>query len=120
MMGCLRAGARSSLGGGDSSLVPPRDPAAAAGARAGAPPATARRGGAGRPRICGAPGASSRGAVAAVRSVMAIGDAAPYGGTFFFFRSEMDPLNTLWLAPVGSAMVDAQLFRYQAGRAAAS
>ena len=35
---------------------------------------------------------------------MAIGDAAPYGGTFFFFRSEMDPLNTLWLAPVGSAM----------------
>ena len=27
------------------------------------------------------------------------------GGTFFFFRSEMDPLNTLWLAPVGSAMV---------------
>ena len=51
---------------------------------------------------------------------MAIGDAAPYGGTFFFFRSEMDPLNTLWLAPVGSAMVDAQLFRYQAGRAAAS
>ena len=43
---------------------------------------------------------------------MAIGDAAPYGGTFFFFRSEMDPLNTLWLAPVGSAMVGAQLFRY--------
>ena len=38
---------------------------------------------------------------------MAIGDAAPYGGTFFFFRSEMDPLNTLWLAPVGSAMVAA-------------
>ena len=36
---------------------------------------------------------------------MAIGDAAPHGGTFFFFRSEMDPLNTLWLAPVGSAMV---------------
>ena len=41
---------------------------------------------------------------------MAIGDAAPHGGTFFFFRSEMDPLNTLWLAPVGSAMVGAPLF----------
>ena len=45
---------------------------------------------------------------------MAIGDAAPYGGTFFFFRSEMDPLNTLWLAPVGSAMVP--LFRDQLGQ----
>ena len=43
---------------------------------------------------------------------MAIGDAAPHGGTFFFFRSEMDPLNTLWLAPVGSAMA---LFRDQQG-----
>ena len=41
---------------------------------------------------------------------MAIGDAAPHGGTFFFFRSEMDPLNTLWLAPVGSAMVGARCF----------
>ena len=47
---------------------------------------------------------------------MAIGDAAPHGGTFFFFRSEMDPLNTLWLAPVGSAMVGAPLFRYQPGQ----
>ena len=26
----------------------------------------------------------------------------------------MDPLNTLWLAPVGSAIVGAPLFRYQA------
>ena len=43
-------------------------------------------------------------------SAMAMGDAAPYGGTFFFFRSEMDPLNTLWLAPVGSAIVGAPLF----------
>ena len=51
---------------------------------------------------------------------MAIGDAAPHGGTFFFFRSEMDPLNTLWLAPVGSAMVGAPLFRYQPGQPGAA
>ena len=50
---------------------------------------------------------------------MAIGDAAPYGGTFFFFRSEMDPLNTLWLAPVGSAMVGAPLFQTHTGQPAA-
>jgi hypothetical protein len=49
---------------------------------------------------------------------MAIGDAAPYGGTFFFFRAEMDPLNTLWLAPVGSAI--APLFRYQPGQPGAA
>ena len=40
------------------------------------------------------------------------GTLAPYGGTFFFFRSEMDPLNTLWLAPVGSAIT---LFRTNQG-----
>ena len=45
---------------------------------------------------------------------MAIGDAAPHGGTFFFFRSEMDPLNTLWLAPVGSAMVAAVSYQQAA------
>ena len=39
-----------------------------------------------------------------------LGTRHQYGGTFFFFRSEMDPLNTLWLAPVGSAMVGAPLF----------
>ena len=58
--------------------------------------------------------ASSSGALPGGRAAlrMAIGDAAPHGGTFFFFRSEMDPLNTLWLAPVGSAMA---LFRDQQG-----
>ena len=55
-------------------------------------------------------GGRAAGGRAALR--MAIGDAAPHGGTFFFFRSEMDPLNTLWLAPVGSAMA---LFRDQQG-----
>ena len=95
----------------------PSRAAAAAGARAGAPPTTARRGGVGRPQICGAPRASSGGAPPAA-GLLCDGNwgRCTYGGTFFFFRSEMDPLNTLWLAPVGSAMVAAPLFRYQPGQ----
>ena len=49
-------------------------------------------------------------------SPIAIAEQPGRGGTFFFFRSEMDPLNTLWLAPVGSAMVGAPLFRHQSGQ----
>ena len=57
-------------------------------------------------------GARAAGGRAALR--WQLGTLRQYGGTFFFFRSEMDPLNTLWLAPVGSAIVGAPLFRYQA------
>ena len=52
-------------------------------------------------------GARAAGGRAALR--WQLGTLRQYGGTFFFFRSEMDPLNTLWLAPVGSAMVAAVL-----------
>ena len=43
-------------------------------------------------------------------SAMAIGDAAPHGGTFFFFRSEMDPLNTLWKLPSVPRMLARRCF----------
>ena len=45
-----------------------------------------------------------------------LGTLRQYGGTFFFFRSEMDPLNTLWLAPVGSAMVARRCSGHTQGR----